>query len=345
MRFENLTTGTHYFRVIAVNAGGESRPSACLGVNVTGQPTQAMLIGAVGTSDLDDPLSQTATAYLGSARGRGGEFVRIIPRLLDRREQIPSIGDAFAANATPFDSATIESVATSAPADGKYVAVAISFGRTDPSAFANFGSELLAWSYKQSMLGAATILSGADALLGPLSVRKPAVQSGGIPEYLGKLLEIQAVAATTSTRELRGAAGTAFSTHTVSLVSGMLSRYEPREAAVFAPSNAASEFLRYAGEYDQIASVMLPRRSDRGPIIVCGFPLEEAAAIAANAPFMQTLLRHLAATPAIVAVAPASGITIKESSVPSAKAQPSKTAAPARRKAPPTPQRRTKSRR
>jgi len=120
------------------------------------------------------------------------------------------------------------------------------------------------------------ILSGADALLGPKSLRNPgAVSPPGVVEYLDKLLGIQVTGATVDTAFLRGASETKLSSLTLELIDEKLSRFMPREAAVFGATRTAASILRYGSEYTQLAAMLLPRGPDRGPIALYGFPLEE----------------------------------------------------------------------
>ncbi|WP_434380873.1 N-acetylmuramoyl-L-alanine amidase [Melittangium boletus] len=98
---------TRYFRVAAVNAGGESFPSDVVGVRVpeAGGTTRVLVVNAFRRLDAGMALTEDLSAYdLGSP-------VRLLLEAMNDGTALRRHGDAVARNAVAFDGATSEAVA------------------------------------------------------------------------------------------------------------------------------------------------------------------------------------------------------------------------------------------
>lgn len=132
MRFDQLSTDSvHYFRVSAENKGGESAPSRILGTSgKNGSVGRVLVISAFSSLSEDLNLSQTATANLGMMPPReGGEFVRIIPRLMNPGDQVVAAADALTTSGRDLDSCTFEGVTSGGLTLDSYAAVVLMLGR------------------------------------------------------------------------------------------------------------------------------------------------------------------------------------------------------------------------
>jgi len=125
----------HFFRVCAVNRGGESRPSAVLGARCSGQTTASRHLLAYGftTFSEDVVLTQTAPAGLGSPLHRGGEFVRIIPRRMNARNYVAHWGSAIAEAGRDFDSCDMTALRRLDLSPTSYTSVMLLLGKQSPA--------------------------------------------------------------------------------------------------------------------------------------------------------------------------------------------------------------------
>lgn len=273
-RFDNLTTGTHYFRVKSVNAGGESRPTISLGTARFHAKTEALLLCEFGPASMDEPLSQTAAANLGSPLRPGGEFVRIVTRLLDRREQVPAWGNALAACSVGFDSVAAAALAQGDPGYSSYDALICAFG--------NYGESTSPLTQGQideiddfHTSGGAILLSGSYYPAAFAEEGTGTLQAG---RDLADLLGFHAGGLTTSPQVIRGNPGTVFSTYTLSLAQEPIRNLVPRNLGTLKVDEDATPILRYVDEYASVAAAAMADRAENAGSAVLAFALESVTA-------------------------------------------------------------------
>jgi hypothetical protein len=121
--FTNLAVDTgHYFYVTAVNAGGQSFPSATVGCRRASNPAQSrvLFISAFDRFDRTTNLRQTPSAPNYAPPGNTGTMERVIPRANNSFDYVVPHGQAIAAFGLPFDSCSRQAVANNQIAPGNY---------------------------------------------------------------------------------------------------------------------------------------------------------------------------------------------------------------------------------
>lgn len=120
---------TRYFRVAALNSGGESMPSETVGCRASGAGLERVLI-VNGFDRFERTLNvrQTAGPGLAGPNGGSGTFDRQLPRLMNSFDYVVQHGDAVSRSAVPFDSCQNEAVTAGLVALGDYAAVIWALG-------------------------------------------------------------------------------------------------------------------------------------------------------------------------------------------------------------------------
>jgi hypothetical protein len=269
-RFDNLTTGTHYFRVSAINAGGESRPSVALGAARFHPKTEALLLANFGPEEFDEPLTQTAPANLGAPIKPGGDFVRIVPRLLDRREQVPAWGNALAASSVGFDSVAADALSQGDPGFTNYDAAICAFGNYGEPESPLDEPQLRALEDFHSS-GGAVLLSGAYY---PAAFAEEGSGTLEVARDLCDQLGFTVDDMSTSPQQVLGEPGTVFSTYTLSLALDPIRNLVPRSLSTLELDEEQRSILRYRDELGSIAGAAIPDSPDMAGAVILGFPFE-----------------------------------------------------------------------
>lgn len=102
----------YYFRVAAVNAGGESRPSEVVGCRRASNPMQSrvLVVNAFDRFDRSTNLRQTNRVQGYLAPGPFGNHERVIPRANNAYDYVVAYGRAISAFGLPFDSCARQAV-------------------------------------------------------------------------------------------------------------------------------------------------------------------------------------------------------------------------------------------
>lgn len=294
MRFDDVTTGAHYFRITAFNRGGESEPSATLGVGVFGDRPMALVIGGFLGSSMDDPLSQTAAANLGAPLRPGGEFVRIVPRFLQEREQMGAIGQALSASTVGFDSVAGDVLSSVSLDLSRYSAVIINFGGY--SALADPLGETALHAIQQYLSrGGALLMTGAvyPAAFADETTRSTPRLNAFATQVAGYAM----AGMSTGPVELQGAAETVFSTYTLSLQSVQERTFVPRNYHGIEPQEGAEDLAYFNDEEATVAGVFKAATAGQGPIVTLGVPFEQITPEVDRERFMFDLLPFINIAP------------------------------------------------
>lgn len=126
----NLTLDqTWYFRVVAVNSGGESMPSETVGCRTSRAELERVLI-VNGFDRFERTLSvrQAAGPGLAGPNGGSGTFDRQLPRLMNSFDYVVQHGEAVSRSGVPFDSCQNETVTAGLVALANYAAVLWALG-------------------------------------------------------------------------------------------------------------------------------------------------------------------------------------------------------------------------
>ncbi|MCY1045582.1 N-acetylmuramoyl-L-alanine amidase [Corallococcus sp. bb12-1] len=257
-----LAAGTvRYFRVAAVNAGGESFPSATVAVRVgvVGEP-RALLVNAYERLDATVACGETLTPYDLSAP------LRVFLEAMNDGSYLRQHGAAFAQAAVAFDSAAGNAVAAGLVSPSGYQLVDWSTGR------GGLGGTGLTRT-EQDALRAFVTGGGHLMLSGGRTVSTLAAGSAEDQLFLADILRASVVAGTPVLR-LEGSAGGFLSDLTATpLDDGTLGAYPVGVTDVLAPTGGGTDVLRYAGTALGAGLV-----SGTTPaVLVLGFPFEGLA--------------------------------------------------------------------
>ncbi len=256
-----------YVRVNAVSDGGESKPSTVLGVSVSSGPRVLIVQGAPTVLD-DSVLSQTEEAHLGWPLRDGGSFVRLVPHIMNNREQIRTIGAGIDRLNVGFESMDMATFLTQAVIPQKYHTIAIQMGRSPiPDELAT--TKVLTGLHDHITSNGRLLLSGAclaeceglqpDSLARWGAFVTNALQTGFDPQ-------------TTLTKVIKSG-DRDLTTVTLNIGSRSLRYFEPRPTEVLSPLENGRPVLAY-DSFKGIAAVATLKEKALRTVTV-GFPLEE----------------------------------------------------------------------
>lgn len=282
-----------YFRVTAVNAGGESLPSAVAGCRPARKPTapRVLFVTAFTEWTRHNNPRQTlhGTNYLGlSALGR---MDRVIPRLNNGFDYVVQHGQALAANGMAFDSCQREAIANGSIPLDKYQAVIWAAGRQTTN-IADAAEQRVLCGYLEQ--GGGLLVSGSH-------VAEALRQSGDGSDGLGRSLRA------------RPADDPGISVRFLSFVPTPDSIFRRNQPGVFGDASDQSYFiqavcrllpdgpgahpcLRYP-ETPGAAAVLYDGSAGGGKAVCLGFPFECVSLAKVRARYMKDVLRFLAAPP------------------------------------------------
>lgn len=265
MRFEGLTTETaHYFQVSSVNAGGESLPSRVLGVNFGTTAGRCLIVSAFRNTTADMNLTNTAVSGLGSAFAPGGEYVRIIPRLMNAGNYVAYSGAALAELGRGFDSCTEECFAETIPDLKPWSMVVAEYGQeTSPTRWQARIEKRLKSHLDD---GGHLLLSGAH--LSGVLARTDNEQSlagkmgFGFGDSAGEV------------HSVRGTEAAFLSTTTLALSDGTGLVYPAVGLDALTTTGRSRALLRYCNEEGGLAAIHTSQWENGGSGVVLGFPFE-----------------------------------------------------------------------
>ena len=293
VRYDDLTTGSHYFRVSAISEGGESRPTVPLGTARFHERTEALLLCEFGPGTMDEPLTQTAAANLGAPLKPGGEFARIVPRLLDRREQVPAWGNALAASRVGFDSVAANALTQGDPGFANYDAVLCAFGNYRETTSPLDESQLIALTDFHSS-GGAILLSGSYYPAALAEEGTGTLQAG---RELADLLGFDTGEISSAPLEVRGDPNTVFSTYTLSLAQERIRNLLPRPLSSLEVDDTCTPLMRYRDEQAHVSAAGIFDNPENAGSVVLGFSLEAVAVDAQRKDFIREVLPWLGIQP------------------------------------------------
>lgn len=291
-RYEGLTTGIpHFFRVTAVNSGGESRPSRTLGTFALGQEAKLLLVSGFSSLSDDLVLTQTAPANMNFPLGPPGEFVRIIPGFLNPGTQVASAGVAAAQNRRAFDSTTLEGLTSGAVDLGRYAAVALMFGRQE-AAGQLLREDLMTSISEFAAGGGGVFVSGASyarALDEATTRPSPAAR-----RFALQTLGLRHGGQTSGVLAAVGEPDSLLSTATLLLHNPLLPEMLPRANDIVTPGEGARPLLRYDNPEESVAALRTRKAAGgQGEIVAFGFPFEEIQTAEARREVMALVLGTL----------------------------------------------------
>lgn len=272
-RFDDLTTGTpHFFRVTALNAGGESLPSRTLGTFALQNLPRLLLVSGYSTLSEDAVVTQSAPANMGRPLGPEGEFARIVPRLINPKSQAATGGLAAAALRRPFDSATVEGLLAPGFDLARYDAVVMLLGRQSPSA--GVIPDDLQTSLSEYVRGGGSLMVSGATFARALDAVTTA-STPGSRQFVLETLGLRFGGACEDSAAASGEPGTLLSELKLELKDPTTPEMVHRPNDVITPASGARPLLRYDNPSRDVAAVLVERSAAGGAVASFGFPLEE----------------------------------------------------------------------
>lgn len=289
------TTGPHYFRIAAVNRGGESAPSRLLGAYCsTEAPTRerVLVVSAFTTFSEDVALTQSEPLGLGSPLHAGGDFVRLIPRKMNAGNYVSHWGNALAANNVSFDSIASEILTSMTISPTNYGAVLLQFGRQSVRDGV-LSSQTRRWCETFAALKGKLIVSGSNVVeeLDDATTRPTATDRAFARNFLRSRFVRGDLGATVPLVAEKRALRT---TSPLMLDIGSGDAYRAVGNDAFALVGEGRPLLRYGSESGQLAAALVsPKAGKGGKVIVMGFPLEAIHPPAIRASLLGEMLETL----------------------------------------------------
>lgn len=273
--FEESNAGQPvYYRVTAVNAGGESLPSPVMGCLVTASNAASNVLFVSGFDRLDSGLNvrQSIIRHKGQTNETLETFDRIIPRRMNSFDYVVQHGQAMSANGIPFDACDHSAVVSGRVQLSSYRAVIWALGResTKDKTF-DPRERSIATEYLKN--GGNLFISGTDI----------ARDLGGINDspsderlFLESQLHAKLVDDDAGTFRFAAIAGGIFEgIHDGWLDDGTKGTYRASKPDVLAPAGVgAKPILRYLDGKGGCAGIQYDGSADGGKLVFLAFPFE-----------------------------------------------------------------------
>lgn len=297
IEFTNVLSDTdYYFRVAALNAGGESFPSETVGCRRASNPAHSRVLFVNGFDRFDRTtnLRQNPTgAY--APPGNSGAMERVIPRFNNSFDYVVQHGKAISAAGLPFDSCSRPSVTNNQVALTNYSIVVWACGqsltntfraleRNAVTTFQNAGGHLF--------VSGSEVAWDLDRASGP-SAADRAFLNSQLHADLGSDANNNS-----SNYTFTAVAGTIFAGNSGGLFDdGSKGIYWVKTPDVLVPTGSgATAALLYGGGGGKIAGVQYAGASG-GKVVYWGFPFETVTDEATRAAYMSDVLRFFAPPP------------------------------------------------
>jgi hypothetical protein len=254
----------HYFKVVAINAGGESEPSEVVAAVPSGGKREVLVVN--GFDRLDRTLNPKQTY-------RGKSIERVWPRQSNSRDYVIQVASAIkaASHGTHIDSTSNEAVESGAVKLTDYKTAVWILGQ-ESTADQTF-------SKTEQKLVEKFVAGGGNLFVSGSDIARDLDEKRNGREFCAKTLCVKYVSDNAGTYRITGASGTLFD--------GMSFGFDHSDELydseqvydVNAPDVIAAELggmiaAHYANDARGAAAIQVPRQSGRGGIVVMGFPFE-----------------------------------------------------------------------
>jgi hypothetical protein len=277
-RITGLVGGVdYYFRVSAVNAGGESMPSEVVGCRTPTGSTQprVLFVNAFDRFDRTTNLRQNTTPQAWAPPDATGTIERVLPRRNNSFDYVVPHGKAISAFGLPFDSCQNEAVTSGTVALGDYRIVVWACGQesvgdetfsdAEQTAIANFrnaGGHLF--------VSGSEIAWDLDRASGPTAADRA---------FFNNQLKANLVSDAndnSQSYDLTSAPGGIFATHAATMFDdgsrGIYWVQTPDVLTPFGPGSSAA--LNYSGNGNGAAAIQYDGSAGGGKVVYLGFPFE-----------------------------------------------------------------------
>jgi len=293
LTISNLASDTdYYFRVAAVNGGGESFPSETVGCRRTSNPAQSriLFVNAFSRFDRTTNLRQTPAVKNYSPPGGSGTMERVLPRANNAFDYVVQHGRAISAFGMPFDSCDRQAVTNGSIALANYQIVIWEAGqnltnnflpleRNALTNFMNAGGHLL--------VSGADIAWDLDRAAGPTAADRAFLNSI-LHADLGADANNNAASYTVTPAGMGIFNGSGNATFD----NGSRGIYWVQNPDRLTPTGAgAVSALNYSGGLGGAAAVQYDGSAGGGRVVYFGFPFETITNSATRASYMADVLR------------------------------------------------------
>ncbi len=295
----NVPVGVdYYFRVAAVNSGGESMPSETVGCRRAQSPHSSRILFVNGFTRFDRTtnLRQTPTANNWQPPGNSGTIERTLPRHINAFDYVVQHGKAIAtASAMPFDSCQRASVLNGQVSLTNYAIVIWAAGQEATNVL-NSAAQSHLTAFRNG--GGYLMLSGADVAW---SLGRSAASSSD-KAFLQNQLKVTLASDShnnSQTRSFTAASGSIFSGKPSGACDdGTKGTYWVQFPDGLTPSGVgASSAMNYSGGLGGTAAVQHDGSGGGGKVVFLGFPFETITSASARTAYMDAILRFFSAAP------------------------------------------------
>jgi hypothetical protein len=295
----NLAADTdYYFRVAAVNAGGESFPSEVVGCRRTSNPAQSrvLFVNAFDRFDRTTNLRQDLVARSYVPPGNSGATGRVMPRANNAFDYVVQHGKAISAFGLPFDSCQRQAVTNGIVPLGDYQIVAWSAGQSLTNTFRALERNLVTNFLNAGghlFVSGADIAWDLDRASGPAAVDR-AFLNNALRADLGADVNHNSGSYTVTP-----AAGSIFDgTGAGTFDNGTRGIYWVQNPDVLTPvGTGATAALNYVGGLGGAAAVQYDGSAGGGRVVYLGFPFETLTNTTTRASYMARALRFFSKPP------------------------------------------------
>lgn len=289
----NLAADTdHYFRVAAVNAGGESFPSATVGCRRGSNSAQSrvLFVNAFDRFDRSTNLRQTPAAQNYAPPGNSGTMERVLPRANNSFDYVVPHGKAISAFGLPFDSCHRQAVTNYSVALTNYQIVIWQSGQNLSDNFRAIERQVLT---NFQAVGGHLFVSGADiAWELDRSSGPTAADRAFLNQWLRADLGADANNHSGSHTFAAGAGGIFAGNAGGTFDNGQQGIYWVQAPDRLTPvGSGAAAALNYVGGLGGAASVQYDGSAGGGRLVFFGFPFETITSAALRNVYLADILR------------------------------------------------------
>lgn len=286
-----------YFRVAAVNAGGESLPSDVVGCRRASNPAAPRVLVVNGFPRLDrfTNLRQTPSVTNWKPPGNSGTMERVLPRSNNSFDYMAQYGKALNTHARAFDSCSRTAVTSGQVQMTNYTVVIWAAGQEQTGTIDSAAQNLIA-AYLAG--GGGLFVSGSEIARDLGRATSPAASRAFLQNHLHATLASDAHTNSGSYTVSAAADGIFAGVANGTIDNGTRGIYWVKSPEVLTPSGVgARAALNYTGGLGGAGAVQYDGSAGGGRVVYFGFPFETIYQEARRNSYMGQVLSFLSAPP------------------------------------------------
>ncbi len=289
-----------YFRVTAVNAGGESMPSETVGCRRSSNPAQSkvLFVAAFDRYDRTTNLRQTPAAQNYQPPGRTGTMERVLPRSNNSFDYVVQHGKAISAFGFPFDACLPRALTNNTVALTNYQIVIWEAGQNLTNNFRALERNVIT-NFQNA--GGHLFVSGADIAW---DLDRASGPTAADRAFLNSALRADLVADAnnnSASYTVAPAAGSIFAgSGNAMFDDGSKAIYWVQNPDALTPTGAGTvAALTYGGGNGGTAAIHYDGSAGGGRVVYLGFPFETITSASTRNAYMADILRFFSRRPAL----------------------------------------------